>query len=452
MCYINVTETEYGDDDSCLHMCITRFVETFPQCIILIELGGVTRLDKEQQDNLVRVMSHDVQYVVSLSSGSARFRSPTDQKSFKGAVGSIVRPDSNAFFVPFDKEEAEVFMKLTGDYSLEQKDFYYSLSNYNPKLLSLCVGKTYADAKSNVLDEVTSCVDEVKLSLIAKEYSWVRDSLQSTMLMFHYAYNNEDILIERLEEYYSSWLSAENITYIVDINSTTFKLAVNYPTIYDILMKMLHNLDKNNFNKINCRILHGINFEADVCKNLRFLDVCFGNRNKEELSRSFTFSFAAPITEQKPLKELKEGIIYQLRPLHPVIDAVAYVHDKNVREKNKDDKKEAWLLLIQVSLSSYSSHKSKADDLLKTPTGCERSRDCSNWIQYYRDCITAKGTDINVMYVYISPEEYITEGKVSERLHALGVLSALNDFSFGLVESHSSTATFVSEAAKKSEL
>ena len=144
---INAKGKEYEeDDDECVDRCIGRFVKTFPRCIILIELDGMTRLDREQQKNLVLVMSHQVQYVVSLSSGSTRFVSPDDMKSFKCVVGRIRSPDHNAVFLPFDKEEAEVFMNITGEFSLQQKDLFYGLTTYNPKLLSICVGRTNMEA------------------------------------------------------------------------------------------------------------------------------------------------------------------------------------------------------------------------------------------------------------------------------------------------------------------
>ena len=165
-------------------------------------------------------------------------------------------------------------------------------------------------------------------------------------------------------------------------------------------MSMFKNLGKNSMSKINCSIVHGLNFEAAVCGRLWLLNVCFGNSSKAESSRSFTFESTSRVTEQKPLKELKEGVLYHLRPFHPMIDAVAYVHDKHVRG---GDEKEAWLLLIQVSLSSYSCshmHTSKAKDLLKPPTGCEQSENCLSWIQYYRNCIPVdREEDVNVMYV-----------------------------------------------------
>ena len=48
-----------------------------------------------------------------------------------------------------------------------------------------------------------------------------------------------------------------------------------------------------------------------------------------------------------------------LRDKHPIIDAVGRLKDQNDKE---------WLLLIQVSLSTYSEHKSKAGDLQKQIT------------------------------------------------------------------------------------
>ena len=70
--------------------------------------------------------------------------------------------------------------------------------------------------------------------MLVPQYDWVVYSLESSMLMLYYACNGEDIPIERLQQYISSWLRAENITYIVgniDGDSTSFKLAVCYPAI-----------------------------------------------------------------------------------------------------------------------------------------------------------------------------------------------------------------------------
>jgi hypothetical protein len=49
------------------------------------------------------------------------------------------------------------------------------------------------------------------------------------------------------------------------------------------------------------------------------------------------------------VKEIQSNVLYHLKPNRPVIDAVAYVNQT--------------LLLIQVSLSEYERHKSKAGDL-----------------------------------------------------------------------------------------
>ena len=81
-----------------------------------------------------------------------------------------------------------------------------------------------------------------------------------------------------------------------------------------------------------------------------------------------------------PLHTIAQGSLVQLREKHPVIDAVTRVKDQTDKE---------WLLLIQVSLSAYSEHKSKAGDLQKRITWPESSvpaasPDCT-WFEYYRD-------------------------------------------------------------------
>ena len=88
------------------------------------------------------------------------------------------------------------------------------------------------------------------------------------------------------------------------------------------------------------------------------------------------------------MKELKKKVLYRLRHCHPVIDAVGYTEDKN---------NQPWLLLIQVSLSTYAAHNSKAEDLLDSPKLRTESKvshskgfklkPANTWIDYYCNCI-----------------------------------------------------------------
>lgn len=70
---------------------------------------------------------------------------------------------------------------------------------------------------------------------------------------------------------------------------------------------------------------------------------------------AITFEFKSHITlgSNLPVKDLVEGVLYHVRPFHPVIDAIAYVMVDAV----------SWLLYIRVSLTPYAGHRSKAKNL-----------------------------------------------------------------------------------------
>lgn len=91
---------------------------------------------------------------------------------------------------------------------------------------------------------------------------------------------------------------------------------------------------------------------------------------------------------------LSFGALVHLKERHPITDAVGELKDQEGKE---------WLLLIQVSLSTYKDHYSKAGDLCEAVTYLESvsaATDECNWLQYYRNLC---GSDLKCMYVYVSP-------------------------------------------------
>lgn len=93
------------------------------------------------------------------------------------------------------------------------------------------------------------------------------------------------------------------------------------------------------------------------------------------------------------LGEVDAGIVYHLREFHPVIDAIGYFEDEELLK---------WLVMIQVSLSPYKNHKSKAASLFEKTIGAEKKIDDScTLLEYYKGRVNA--ADMKCMYVYISP-------------------------------------------------
>ena len=78
-----------------------------------------------------------------------------------------------------------------------------------------------------------------------------------------------------------------------------------------------------------------------------------------------------------------------------------------------------YLLLIQVSLTKCSDHRSKAVDIKNAVKGCEHTvvdPHAGNWLEYY--CRRIPNTDVSALtciYVYISPTDFYTSGEIASR-------------------------------------
>ena len=221
---------------------------------------------------------------------------------------------------------------------------------------------------------------------------------------------------------------------------------MNYPLLYQPLMKMLEDIDsKVNIMHVNNVFMHGIRFEDETCSNIPHFEVCYGSKNKVEGTCTLSVEVRTTMKLDEPVRELKPGVLYHLRPLHPVIDAVGYLRGKdNI----------SWLVLVKVSLSDYSHHDSKAEDLLKPPVKCELTvdKEANTWLQYYRGRIKAVSmeTKVKQLYIYVSPGEFIEDGKVHETLEKYSHLSVADDFFFGLVLKSSKTARLVDKYVSNS--
>lgn len=173
-----------------------------------------------------------------------------------------------------------------------------------------------------------------------------------------------------LDDYYETWVHAESITYIsstIEDSATHFKLAINFPLSCRMLMKEIAEHKKEKV-KIHASTLNGFLFEELICSNMESVEVIYSKKD-EAISRqpdvvAITFEFAVIVQQSNsPVIGLVKNCLYHLRPFHPVIDAVAYVEVGTT----------PWLLLIQVSLSAYTMHETKLNNLfddVKGPKKC----------------------------------------------------------------------------------
>lgn len=176
--------------------------------------------------------------------------------------------------------------------------------------------------------------------------------------MLVYAANGISLKIDPcMSEYKYTWVYAESITFIKSRCDTTktFVLSMNFPTCFSILRDMLY--ENRHVNAIKLFIA-GFRFELLICSAIPRLDVLYSKKEEAVGSqpdgKNIVFNLESHISKQDsglPVTEcLIDRTLVYLRPCHPVIDAVAYVTVDSV----------PWLLFIQVSLSEYGDHQSKA--------------------------------------------------------------------------------------------
>ena len=127
-------------------------------------------------------------------------------------------------------------------------------------------------------------------------------------------------------------------------------------------MDMLGDIDKEKvIMGVNSAIIHGWKFEQETCEKIPLFEVCYGSENKVGKTCTLDVQVRTDMGLDEPVRELKLGVLYHLRPFHPVIDAVGYLESQD---------KQPWLVLVQVSLLDYVQHTSKAQHLSRPPVKC----------------------------------------------------------------------------------
>ena len=403
---------------------VYEFYKTFynhdPKPLLLIELGNINSYNKENEKIAISLhtMSSDIQTVVSLSSGGATFLKDASAEFKKIMCSFSSRPTCQIKFNPFNEEEFKHYLSLHREkYKLDDA-VYRSLTNYNPLLLLRCSDcKKEADAEFEVERTVRMAVDSILKSLDTEKFVWIKNTLPKSLEMLDSAYNHRKISISELKAYKNTWLCTENVTYISYEYGGFFKLEINFPLCFDMMMNQLFEHMKDN-NKIMDSAVQGYMFEQYMSESEK-LDIFYSERhdalNKRANLRSATFKFTRHVSqsENSAISGLSIGCLYKLRPYHPVIDNVAYViHDK-----------QPWLVLIQVSLLAYKAHKSNIADLFSNITGCEQKYLEENlpvnsdmtWLDYYIRLVPeeARGS-LKCVYVYISPLNFIQKEETVE--------------------------------------
>ena len=414
---------------------VVTFLRDFNNPVLLCDISGWTKQSEEVLElagaALMQCSTYPCTTVVAHSSGTGNF--PMAKRVFRNYIQKLVRCRSENL-LPFTDAEADVFMdtfKTEFTALLPVKERLKALTNYNPSLLIDCFNKKSFDfARAAVQRHVRSHIDGVRTSLQGDRFHWVQKNILFSMEMMYYAENEIMVGQDRLMAYLTCWVAAENLTYIVRTSADGFWLRVNYPPVYSVLMDMFNALKPQNIETVNA-IVKGYQFENKFLHEVCQLELVYNEQDSQ--AKKFS-TFEIKVTKQllpgEPLTNMTEGVLYHLREKHPVIDAVG---------KFKEAKgQKVWLLMVQVSLSSYTQHRSKAANLLDRVTGPEPTT--TNWLEYYSHLGGTTPKEA-CMYVYISPDEIEQEGQLpSHTLAETGQRSRTKDLFLGLVANRSETA------------
>ena len=340
--------------------------------------------------------------VISSSSGSGWNKASMSASTVAGKNASerwkTLRRDLAVFkSTNFTNVEASLYMKM---YKIDEKwkDGLLALTGGNPLLLSYfrSCNTNYQKYYMGVTD-VSHEVDKVVLNLLEmKENEVLESKLQNCKKWLMHALNSWAIEPGDMKDFMNSYIALENLVYRrEDANECTFTLS--FPSLYGNFIKHLKKCFREKKDAyLKSPTVQGLIFEEEVLNCLENLQIDVKNWKNELLHLEFSFE-KATYQLSTLLKDIKIGVLYHLHAGHHVIDGVCVAKDVN--------KNEWYLLLIQVSLSTYSSHPSKAYDIRKTLSGTEDFI----W-EYYLKLVNKVHesplvTDDHVVYVYASPAQ-----------------------------------------------
>ena len=320
---------------------------------LLIDLGPLQFSAKSSYKSLEALMSicffgftnlHCIS-IIALSSGANVLHNiPKECDSLYKFLVSLGKYQQ-CRFQSFTKEEADMYLSrncLTLDSNL-----LFELTHYNPWLLSnlprgnININETIGIIKLQMLKYIRNLLDSFKTIPLN---NWVSSNLDETDTWLYKATNGVHLNQSDLNSFHISWVCVEGICNIQVTEDNDYTVVCNFPYVHKLLLMELSTLKKRNKIPSN-PIINGFIFEAEFLqgvRNLRFIETLSDDEN---LTFDIRYLYSLGIDEK--LTNMEAGVLYHLRHRHPVIDAVG-------------------ILKRQVSMSKYSNHSSKIQDLYGT--------------------------------------------------------------------------------------
>ena len=371
---------------------------------LLIDLGPLQFSAKSSYKSLEALMSicffgftnlHCIS-IIALSSGANVLHNiPKECDSLYKFLVSLGKYQQ-CRFRPFTKEEADMYLSrncLTLDLNL-----VFELTHYNPWLLSnlpqgnININETIGIIKLQMLKYIRNLLDSFKAIPLN---NWVSSNLEETDRWLYKATNGVHLNQNDLNLFHLSWVCAECICDLQVTENKNYTVVCNFPYVHKLLLMELSTLKKSNKIPSN-PIINGFIFEADFLRgvhNLRFIETLSDGKKF-----TFDIQYLYSLGIDEKLTNMETGVLYHLRHKHPVIDAVGIL--------KRQDKKKYHLVFIQVSMSKYSSHSSKIEDLYRM-IGCKELKTSSfaSIFDFYMSMTAALVKMRKAFYIYVSPFE-----------------------------------------------
>ena len=299
-------------------------------------------------------------------------------------------------FTIFEESEAKLYIQYFKHNCSMSINIIKSLTNFNPYYLSrINESQSEHENKGRIKAEVSTHFMELVKNIDQNDLcSFMLPKLEGAQKWFYKASNGIPLSQEEYEEFLGSWTYAQHLC---DYTKREEEWVLIYPLPLSEA-KLIHELAKvkKSYTLPQNPVVDGYVFEEQMF-------VLLNNTKSLEIFTyvPMSFSLSYVCKQNTVLEHMDKSVLYFLRYKHPVVDAVGIL---------QDEKCVWWLVFLQISLSSYLSHRTKVTDLLEQHRCPEINSSCETLYGYYKRMCEV---DVSAIYVYISPREIYkgSEGK-----------------------------------------
>ena len=309
----------------------------------------------------------------------------------------------------FTLNEVALYLKSVGvPRGFPSSEDVFALTKGNPLLLS---SLTSRNKHTYSLLDLEIELESLMAPLVA---SLIRNVLKNDVIKYLLGENCDLAALAEAEEmisvdkfrhkrYRNTWLMKENLVYAVESeDGKNYYLYSNFPNMYRFIIKALKRGRLLTPHVENPQV-KGYLFEHQFFERVVDVDLQLSLCSIEDNARQF-FSVCLQdltIVNNPFVKNMARNAVYRLPNCHTGVDAVLFY---SVPEGN------CYLFFFQLSISSYSQHKSKVNSLYKVIPKSVSDKDhpqSVSILKYYRSLV--KVDKVIIAYVYVSPRELTTD-------------------------------------------